>query len=271
MLIQREKTSRRIKYYYPAADKSLIGYSWCGEFDCENDFFIARADVAFTVAIHTLSGCGEAIINGKKYTLAKNTLALLCGADSYSYYPLDNEWRFRFVHLSGSSIASIISAITDARTYVFPFFDREGVFDAIISNAAEHANEKLASAAAYKLLLSAYYGEESKAENGMIKSIKTYIAKNLAADLSVATLASAAGLSRPYFTELFTRETGKSPSLYVTSERLKKAKELLYTTDKPVTEIAADCGYFDVSSFIRLFKRREGATPLALRKDKPLP
>lgn len=48
---------------------------------------------------------------------------------------------------------------------------------------------------------------------------------------------------------------------YLISRRMRRAKELLRTTDMPVKEISYCVGYYNVSSFIRRFKQTEGITP----------
>ena len=270
MYIQIEKTSLEIKHCYPITDKTFVSYSWCGEFECEQDFYILRKRVGCVVAIYTISGCGEGIINGKKIALNKNTLAFFGSKDEYCYYPLAKGWRFKFVHLHGTAVNGLIEETVRLRGNAFPFFDKAEIFSKFIDGAIACISEKDASFTAYSLLLAAYYGEENKAENTPINKAKAYILENISGNLSVANLAFITGFSRPYFTKLFIQETGKSPSAFVINERIKQAKRLLYTTDKPVSEIAAECGYFDTASFIRLFKRCEGVTPLALRKDKPL-
>ena len=48
---------------------------------------------------------------------------------------------------------------------------------------------------------------------------------------------------------------------YLINRRMRRAKELLRTTDMPVKEISYCVGYYNVSSFIRRFKQNEGITP----------
>lgn len=48
--------------------------------------------------------------------------------------------------------------------------------------------------------------------------------------------------------------------------RLEHAKQLLQDTDTPVTEIAMQSGYQNVSYFIRSFKKTYGVSPLKYRK-----
>lgn len=64
----------------------------------------------------------------------------------------------------------------------------------------------------------------------------------------------------------FKAATGLSLIDYVQNLRIEEAKRLLETTDRPVDEISAECGYDNQSFFTRLFKRRCGLTPAGYRR-----
>ena len=77
-------------------------------------------------------------------------------------------------------------------------------------------------------------------------------------------------LDRTYaepFSSHFRRQVGMSPMQYVTLSRLNHARTLLRSTDLSVMEIAMQCGYTDMSNFIRRFRRQYGMTPLQFRKQ----
>ena len=59
----------------------------------------------------------------------------------------------------------------------------------------------------------------------------------------------------------FKNATGKTMNDYMTSLRLDQAKRLLQDTQLELADICAQCGYNDLSSFIRLFKSKTGETP----------
>lgn len=269
MDIRNEVTSKYIKYFYAGYDKLFPLFNWCGEFVCEKGFFISRTHPDFSMAIYTLDGQGSLTLNGNRYTLTRNSVAFLCRNDEYSYFPIEDGWQFKFVHFKGEAVHNILREIIALRTPVFAFLDVNGHFDHIIECARDKKDEKYASEATFKLLHACYFAEKEHIGNPIVYKTKEHIKNNLSADLSVFTLAKLAGLSRPYFTELFTKETGISPTSFVTEKRLKYAKELLFTTDLSISEIAAKVGYEDVSSFIRFFKRHMGKTPLDLRKSNP--
>ncbi len=56
-------------------------------------------------------------------------------------------------------------------------------------------------------------------------------------------------------------------SQYVTYLRLEHAKQLLQDTDIPVTDVAMQSGYQNVSYFIRSFQKAYAVSPLKYRKN----
>ena len=61
---------------------------------------------------------------------------------------------------------------------------------------------------------------------------------------------------------------GISPSDYLTSIRMEKAKELLRTTAMKIREISAAVGYDDDHVFTRRFKVYTGRTPSQYRAER---
>jgi AraC-like DNA-binding protein len=48
---------------------------------------------------------------------------------------------------------------------------------------------------------------------------------------------------------------------YVSRRRVERAKEMMVTTDQPLTAIASRCGFADQSHFGRVFRRLVGPSP----------
>lgn len=87
--------------------------------------------------------------------------------------------------------------------------------------------------------------------------------------LTVADLASAAGLSPAHFSREFRRTFGESPHQYLLTRRIERAAALLRNTDRPVIEICYAVGLSSVGSFTTSFRRMLGVTPLAYRQAAP--
>jgi AraC-like DNA-binding protein len=83
--------------------------------------------------------------------------------------------------------------------------------------------------------------------------------------LSLADLAAEAGLSPFHFLRVFRRTTGTTPHQYLVGARVRRAARLLLDTARPVTEIAYDVGFEDLSNFVRTFHRHVGCSPRVYR------
>jgi len=83
--------------------------------------------------------------------------------------------------------------------------------------------------------------------------------------LSLADMARRAGLGRYHFLRAFRAATGTTPHQYLIAARLRRAARLLLTTALPVTEVALEAGFGDLSNFIRTFRRAAGRSPRAFR------
>lgn len=93
-----------------------------------------------------------------------------------------------------------------------------------------------------------------------------YIHAHLDQEIRLTDLAQALGLSSCYFASLFKRSTGLAPHQYVIQRRLWKAKELLKTTNEPISEIALACGFANQSHLTRAFRQHFNLTPKAYRQ-----
>lgn len=91
-------------------------------------------------------------------------------------------------------------------------------------------------------------------------------------DISVATVAHELGVTPRYLQRLFEAD-GKTFSSFLTEQRLKRAHRMLREPDfaeRPVSSIAYDVGFGDLSYFNRCFRRAYGATPSNVRSGEAL-
>ena len=98
--------------------------------------------------------------------------------------------------------------------------------------------------------------------DGIMQKAKTYINDHFEkAGISLNMGAAEVNLSPSHFSTVFGQEMGETFVEYLTRIRMEKAKELLRTTGKKVTEIAFEVGYRDAHYFSNLFKKTQGCTP----------
>jgi AraC family transcriptional regulator len=86
------------------------------------------------------------------------------------------------------------------------------------------------------------------------------------ADVSLAALASDAGLSRFHFCRAFKESTGLSPHAWLRQHRLEQAMNMLRDTDASVVSVAASLGYASQTAFAAAFRRLTGETPSDWRR-----
>ena len=83
--------------------------------------------------------------------------------------------------------------------------------------------------------------------------------------LTLADLAREAATSPYHFLRIFRQVAGMTPHQYVLRTRLHRAAVRLRRSDEPVSAIAFDAGFNDLSTFNRRFRRLMGASPSAYR------
>ena len=81
------------------------------------------------------------------------------------------------------------------------------------------------------------------------------------ADVSLAALASDAGLSRFHFCRAFKESTGLSPHAWLRQHRLEQAMNMLRDTDASIVSVAAALGYASQTAFAAAFRKLTGETP----------
>lgn len=105
-----------------------------------------------------------------------------------------------------------------------------------------------------------------KGRNTVEKEIISYVQQNFKEKISLKEFGEQFHLSEKYISRYFKEHFHITLSQYITHLRLEYAKQLLQDTDTPVTEIAMQSGYQNVSYFIRSFKKAYGVSPLKYKK-----
>jgi AraC family transcriptional regulator len=104
-----------------------------------------------------------------------------------------------------------------------------------------------------------------------IRRVLTYVDSNLDTPIRNKDLAAAARLSEFHFNVAFRKSVGESPHEYIMRRRMERAQGLMLSTDKALSEIAAECGLADQPHLTRLFRRFVGESPAAWRRARANP
>jgi len=98
-----------------------------------------------------------------------------------------------------------------------------------------------------------------------------HVEENLSERLSLAELASKAGLTRMYFATQFRASLGVSPHTYVQRRRIERAQEMLESSNESLVNVALSVGFQTQAHFTTVFKRFVGETPARWRQAHARP
>jgi len=113
---------------------------------------------------------------------------------------------------------------------------------------------------------SAAVQEQNSAIPDIVRQIRGYLLAHYAENIRLDTLSQQFSVSKYHLQRIFKKYVGQSPQEFLSGIRLTQAKQLLRTTDLPVSEIAYEVGIENASYFINKFRTEEEITPNQYRK-----
>lgn len=148
------------------------------------------------------------------------------------------------------------------------------VLGELLRSAADGAHE-IATEEAALLLIARFLNLDAPVTNGQPKpsagarklavEIALWVDENAASEITLARMAALADMSPFHFLRVFTQVLGVTPHQYLLRSRLRHAARLLVERDRPITDIAYDVGFADLSNFTRTFHRFAKVSPREFR------
>lgn len=281
------KLSKKIPEYIPADSYLEVSNSlfrdiytlFCGRQQCPSLYSFGPAVRECYLLHFCLDGCGDFYANDQHYHLEKGQGFLIC-PNELTFYQADeaHPWTYAWIGLSGEQVSHYLDlAGISSRTPVFrcPDVDliRSDIDDMIAHHTLSYSCEVHIQGILMKIL--SYLIEVSshprqKEENGnslYVSRAISYIHKNYQNPVSVQEIADYLSLNRSYLTELFVRTLHLSPQQFLMKYRITKAVDFLTSTDLSVEHIACSCGYANISSFSKAFKKVTGISPSQYRNE----
>ncbi len=125
----------------------------------------------------------------------------------------------------------------------------------------------------FRLFYLLFYNEplvkpKSRPQKSVVKTkqIISYITEHYSEPLSTEQMAKVCGFSESHFIKFFKSTIGITFTECLNSYRLSQASRfLLSNADEPIMDTARKCGFNSISYFNRVFKKKYGITPSALR------
>lgn len=223
-------------------------------------------------ALHyIIRGQGILETGGQHYRLGAGESFIIFPQKEIYYYPDPADpWEYVWIEFSGRDVGRIVDmtqlsvqhpVLPVAPETMEPWFH-------LGWNGGASLVEVLRADARLHLLLSYYmefFPNEKQAESrDDVWMAKTYIEQNYwQSSLTVAEIVLAVNLERSYLFRKFKEATGESVSTYITACRIRRACELLESSQLSIQSIAYSVGYNDPLYFSRVFKKATSYTPSA--------
>jgi transcriptional regulator GlxA family with amidase domain len=118
-------------------------------------------------------------------------------------------------------------------------------------------------------------GPDTRPRQGLapwqLRRVLAHIETRLGTPIRNKDLAAIARLSTFHFAVAFRNSVGESPHEHVIRRRVERAQGLMLSTDRALSDIAAECGLADQAHLTRLFRRIVGHSPAAWRRARANP
>jgi transcriptional regulator GlxA family with amidase domain len=107
---------------------------------------------------------------------------------------------------------------------------------------------------------------EPGAGHGSLESTMEWMNERLVEPLTLAAIASHAGMSERSVSRKFKEQTGTSPLQWLVRQRIHHAQDLLETTDMSIEDIASHCGFGTSVAMRQHFAKHVKISPMAYRR-----
>ena len=105
-----------------------------------------------------------------------------------------------------------------------------------------------------------------KCDGETLGPVLTWIVEHLEEGLPVEDLAARSAMSPRTFARRFRAETGTTPHAWITTQRVRRAEQLLEQTDRSVDQIADDVGFGNAATLRHHLARARGLSPQQYRR-----
>ena len=216
-----------------------------------------------------VDGKGEFVNSYGNYKLEKGQGFIFYPGEKIFYKADDKKpWTYIWIGFNGRNISDILKSCNlTSKTPIFKFgnsFDILNIF--AFAESLEIGRELYLFSEIYRFL---FLNIKSELQSlSKMEVAKNYIIQNFSSDITVDAVARFVGFERKYFSKIFTKEIGVTPSRYILNVRMTNALELLKNTTLSVADISCSVGYGDLPTFSKAFKTFFNRNPTDIRNGK---
>lgn len=165
---------------------------------------------------------------------------------NFVMFYIDNEWLSNKIHEDVFCLA--------------PVFASTGSIGCKITSKSKEVKDSVLELIDRFIIIK----KRAKITQNNLNEIKTYIDLNYLEDLSLDDIALNYGINKFMLIRKFKKEFKLSPRAYIINQRINLSKDLL-KKGLDLTQIALQCGFYDLSHYAKTFKSYTGITPDSFR------
>lgn len=269
-------------YYFETERQSVNNYPYIDIY-CENLFCTAHFHEEIEV-IYVVRGKVDAICDENSYTARENEFFIFMPGEVHGFIEgCENAvYVFKMLPLSKTEKINFSALRLSGGNLITKKSPAYAELSSSILNIAKEEKERMPG---YEFAVNQYVNEfamhlfrsgnlkpipkdeqtKLNTKLTLIQSAHGYIEQHYQEQIDLETAAKACGYSKYYFAHYFKEVLHLSFYSYLTLFRLEKAIALMRMGEKSMTEIAQDCGFGNVRSFNRMFKKYYYTTPSAYK------
>lgn len=210
------------------------------------------------------------------------TMMLLFPGEWHNYAPdASSGWQEFWVGFQGANMDSLVRSGYFARENALLGIGLSNSVIALYREAIRLADresigcQQMISGVVMHLLSHIYFRNRNRhaganSAEELINDARQLMRERIHHSLRSEDIAAELGVGYSWFRQTFKRITGVSPSQYLNSLLMSRAKELLVSEEYSITELAYQLGFENVGHFSTAFRKREGVTPRRFRDENRL-
>lgn len=232
------------------------------------------------VFIYCIDGKGWFELNGERHLVSANQYFILPAGTAHTYAASESDpWTIYWIHFKGKLARHYATAanrpIDVTPSQVSRINARNRLFEEIYFTLASSftvESVRYACASFQHYLASLRYiqqyrnaAKDSATQGDITDMVIHFFDENIERHLSLQEIAEFSGLSSSRLSFIFKERTGHSPLNYFNLLKIRRACELLDSTNLKLNQISLKLGFDDPYYFSRLFSKTMGLSPINYR------
>ena len=273
--------SRRILYTpSPFARENLFYLQETGSLSADKVHIKERSYLDSFLFLMVVQGSGTVVTAGTSYALTAGDCMFIDCHHPYSHESSADLWTLRWAHFNGSTMRALYEKFLErSGSPRYTLMEKESYEDLLKRLFGTAGSQSYVRDMEIHELLSILLTKIMKDcwnENRMVTGghpvrsltpVLQYLQEHYREKITLDELAERFFINKYYLTRRFKEEYGITISDYILSLRIREAKEILRFSGDSLETIAERCGFYDLAYFSRKFKKAEGISPSAFRKQ----